>query len=95
MPKTPNFERSLKSLEHIVRQLEGGELSLEESLKIYEEGIRLTRKCEKELSAAEQKVQQLMENNGEIEAKAYTQHQTESEASDANDDDANDNDLPF
>lgn len=60
MPKkTPNFEAALQQLETLVNQLEQGDLSLEESLKAFEQGVRLTRDCQQKLSAAEQKVQQL------------------------------------
>ena len=59
------FEASLKKLEGLVDQMESGELSLEASLKIFEEGIKLTRECEKALKEVEQKVSLLMEKNGE------------------------------
>ena len=59
------FEASLKKLEGLVEQMESGELSLEASLKIFEEGIKLTRECQKSLKEVEQKVSLLMEKNGE------------------------------
>ena len=59
------FEASLKKLEELVDQMEGGELSLEDSLKIFEEGIKLTRECQKALKEVEQKVSLLVEKNGE------------------------------
>ena len=59
------FEASLKKLEGLVDQMESGELSLEASLKIFEEGIKLTRECLKALKEVEQKVSLLMEKNGE------------------------------
>ena len=59
------FEASLKKLEELVDQMEGGELSLEDSLKTFEEGIKLTRECQKALKEVEQKVSLLMEKNGE------------------------------
>ena len=55
------FETSLKQLETLVRKLEGGDLTLEESLKAFEEGIGLARQCEKVLSQAKGKVQKLIE----------------------------------
>ena len=58
------FEASLKKLEGLVDQMESGELSLEASLKIFEEGIKLTRECQKALKEVEQKVSLLMEKNG-------------------------------
>ena len=59
------FEASLKKLEGLVDQMESGELSLEASLKIFEEGIKLTKECQKALKEVEQKVSLLMEKNGE------------------------------
>lgn len=54
------FEESLKKLESIVAQLEQGELSLEDSLKLFEEGVSLSAQCKQELDAAEGKVQMLI-----------------------------------
>ena len=51
-----NFENSLRSLEKLVNQLEQGDLSLEESLKAFEKGIKLTRECNSKLDEAEQKI---------------------------------------
>ena len=59
------FERSLARLEELVSQMESSELSLEVSLKTFEEGIKLTRECQQALKDAEQKVTVLMEKNGE------------------------------
>jgi exodeoxyribonuclease VII small subunit len=56
----PSFEESLKKLETIVDQLEKGDLSLEESIKLFEEGVGLSAACKKELDTAEGKVQILM-----------------------------------
>lgn len=57
-----SFETALKRLEEIVAKLEGGMLSLEESLKIFEEGVNLTKFCQKELNEAEKKVELLMKD---------------------------------
>lgn len=54
------FEESLKQLEKIVDQLERGDLPLEESIRIFEEGVRISAACKQELEAAEGKVQILM-----------------------------------
>lgn len=54
------FEESLKKLETIVDQLEKGDLPLEESLKLFEEGVGLSAVCKQELDAAEGKVQMLI-----------------------------------
>nr|WP_019366821.1 exodeoxyribonuclease VII small subunit [Pseudomonas luteola] len=62
--KAPDFEHSLTELQTLVERLESGELSLEESLGAFEQGIRLTRECQSALSQAEQKVQILLERDG-------------------------------
>jgi exodeoxyribonuclease VII small subunit len=56
----PSFEDSLKKLEAIVDQLEKGDLALEDSLKLFEEGVSLSAACKQELEAAEGKVQMLI-----------------------------------
>jgi exodeoxyribonuclease VII small subunit len=60
--ETPTFEAALKQLEEIVQRLEKGELSLEESLKLYEEGIELSRLCHGKLEEAEGKIEVLLKN---------------------------------
>lgn len=62
MSKALNFERSMAELDDIVRQLEQGELSLEDCLKYYEKGINLARKCQDVLTQAEQKIETLRVN---------------------------------
>jgi len=69
--KAPDFEHSLQALESIVSQMEQGDLSLEESLKAFEEGISLTRECQAILSQAEQKVQLLVESDGELTTEPF------------------------
>lgn len=54
------FEKKLTRLEDIVTKMEGGEISLEDSLTLFEEGVKLSRDCHKELEDAEQKVQILL-----------------------------------
>lgn len=61
----PDFEKSLAELQALVERLESGELSLEDSLGAFEQGVALTRDCQQALSQAEQKVQLLLERNGE------------------------------
>ncbi|MBO3276871.1 exodeoxyribonuclease VII small subunit [Pseudomonas schmalbachii] len=61
-----DFEQSLAELQTLVERLESGELSLEDSLGAFEQGIRLTRECQTALSQAEQKVQILLERDGEL-----------------------------
>jgi exodeoxyribonuclease VII small subunit len=55
-----NFEASLAALEKIVRDLETGDLPLEESLKLFEEGVRLSRECQERLNQAERRIEVLM-----------------------------------
>ena len=61
-----NFEKALVELEGIVEDLESGDLSLENSLKSFEKGIKLARQCQEQLSKAELQVQKLIEENGEL-----------------------------
>lgn len=55
--QTASFEESLSELEALVERMEGGDLSLEESLQAFERGIALTKTCQQALQAAEQKVE--------------------------------------
>ncbi|WP_395374327.1 exodeoxyribonuclease VII small subunit [Marinicella sp. W31] len=61
MTAKKNFEQSVAQLETIVKQMESQELGLEESLKLYEQGVKLTKECQRMLSSAEQKIQKLMQ----------------------------------
>lgn len=70
--KLPSFEESLTELEQLVLKMEQGNLPLDESLKLFERGIELTRTCQKTLKEAEQKVRILMEENGELTLKPFT-----------------------
>jgi len=60
---TINFEKTFVELEKLVDQMEQGDLSLEDSLKYFERGMLLTKKCQQALSEAEQKVKILVEKN--------------------------------
>ncbi len=65
--ESPKFEAALQQLEEIVQRLEKGELPLEESLKLYEEGIRLSRLCHAKLEEAEGRIEMLMKDaHGEL-----------------------------
>jgi exodeoxyribonuclease VII small subunit len=65
MAKT--FEQSLNDLERIVKQLEEGDLPLEESLKLFEEGAKLSCECRERLTSAERRIQVLMKDaNGNL-----------------------------
>ncbi|KTC74487.1 exodeoxyribonuclease VII small subunit [Legionella birminghamensis] len=63
MSQTIHFEKSMQELEEIVKQLERGELMLEDSLKQYEKGIHLARQCQEVLTQAEQKIEMLRMNS--------------------------------
>ena len=56
-PQPGSFEVSLEALEEIVRQLEQGDLSLERSLELFEQGIRLSRECQERLNQAERRIE--------------------------------------
>ena len=67
------FEQSLAELEQLVQQMEAGDMSLEQSLKAFEKGVKLTRECQKALTEAEQKVQILLEENGQMKTAPFSQ----------------------
>lgn len=67
----PSFEESLSELEALVERMEGGELSLEESLDAFERGIALTRSCQQALQAAEQKVEILTAKTPDAATEAF------------------------
>ena len=64
---TANFETSLKKLEKIIEKLEDGDISLEDSVKSFEEGIGLVKECQKQLSQAELKVKKLLDNGDTVD----------------------------
>jgi exodeoxyribonuclease VII small subunit len=59
-----NFEEKLTSLEAVVERLERGDLSLDESVKLFEEGVKLSNACKQELEQAEGRIQLLVESPG-------------------------------
>lgn len=67
MTKTIHFEKSITELETLVKALEQGELSLEDALKHFEQGIGIARQCQTLLTEAEQKIQQLIAQDKTIE----------------------------
>lgn len=69
--RTPDFEKSITELESLVEKLEGGDLSLEDSLKAFERGVRLTRECQGALEAAETKVEILLQQAGGESLQAF------------------------
>ncbi len=62
--KTANFESSLKRLEQIVSKLENGDLNLNETLQLFEEGIGLSQQCQQQLEEAGNKVEILLKKAG-------------------------------
>jgi len=67
-----SFEKDLKKLEQIVAALEEGGLSLDESLKRFEEGVKLSQRCEKALTEAEKKIEVLVKNaEGKLEPQPF------------------------
>ena len=60
--KKQTFETSLKELERIVRRLEDGDLALEDSLKLFEDGVKLSRECQARLDQAERRIEVLLKN---------------------------------
>ena len=60
--KKTTFENSLKELEKIVRRLEEGDSSLEDSLKLFEDGVRLSRECQERLNQAERRIEILLKD---------------------------------
>ena len=62
----PNFEDLLKELQKVTQQLSRGDLPLNESLRLYEKGVELTRKCEELLHKAEAQIKQLSKKEGTI-----------------------------
>lgn len=62
-----DFEQALEELETLVTAMEEGDMSLEDSLQAFEKGIKLTRDCQSALKQAEQKVQVLLNDNGDTE----------------------------
>lgn len=66
---TTNFEKSLKELEQIVRELESGDVNLDQSLKKFEQGIVLYKKCRSTLENAEKKIKILSDSLKELDYK--------------------------
>lgn len=69
----------MSKLERLVEQMEDGDFSLEESLQAFEEGIKLTRECQQALKKAEQKVQMLIQKNGELDSVPFAAEDLENE----------------
>ncbi len=66
-----DFEQQLSNLESLVTSLEGGDLTLEESLSSFEQGIKIARECQQALQVAEQRVEVLMKQGDEIVSQPF------------------------
>lgn len=75
-PDFSRFEASLDELEKIVARMESGDQSLEESLKDFERGVTLTRACQTMLKNAEQKVEKLVQEHGELKTEPFSDDAT-------------------
>ena len=76
-PRDPTFEAALARLEEIAAKLESDVLSLEEAIALAEEGQRLLEVCEKQLTAAEGRIRQLVEQSGKVALEPVEPEETE------------------
>ena len=95
-----NFEKSLTELENIVEKMEEEELSLHESLTLFEKGVKLARFLREELDKAEKKIAILLKDaNGKIKEESFSlseeEEATEDSAAGENPDSGGDEELPF
>jgi exodeoxyribonuclease VII small subunit len=81
--KKLDFEKSLARLEEVVRKLEAANVSLDEAMKLFEEGVELARACQKQLEEAEARVEILLKQaDGTLVAKPFEADREETENSD-------------
>lgn len=66
-----NFESSIKELEEIAEKLSDGEVSLDEAIELFENGMKLSKSCQKMLEDAEKKVNILLEKDGEMKKQSF------------------------
>lgn len=69
--KKQSFEEKLEELNKIAEKIEKGDLSLEESVKKFEEGMKISKECNETLDKAEKKITELINNNGVMEEVKY------------------------
>jgi exodeoxyribonuclease VII small subunit len=74
------FEEALGRLEDIVKRMEAGDMPLEESLKAFEEGIKLARLCSRRLDEAERRVEMLLKQEQELVIRPFKVEENESES---------------
>lgn len=71
MSDKTNFEDKMKELEKIAEELENGDLNLDESMKKFEEGMKISKECTKILDEAEKKITMLVTEDGKLQEKEY------------------------
>ncbi|MCX6604823.1 MAG: exodeoxyribonuclease VII small subunit [Acidobacteria bacterium] len=69
--KPPSFEAGLTELETVVKELENGELPLEQAIALFEKGVGLSDRCRQQLEEAETRVEILLKKNGQIKAEPF------------------------
>lgn len=80
-PRKGEFEKSLTRLEEVVKRLESTELSLDEAMKLFEEGVKLSRDCQKQLEEAEGRVEILLKKaGGKIQAEPFETNEDDSQS---------------
>jgi exodeoxyribonuclease VII small subunit len=88
-PQAKSFETSLQALEEIVHKLEQGDLPLEDSLGLFEEGIRLARECQERLSQAERRIEVLLrDHQGRSTVVPFTDDKSSADSETEQDEDA-------
>ncbi|MEK7374957.1 MAG: exodeoxyribonuclease VII small subunit [Thermodesulfobacteriota bacterium] len=73
------FEEAMEKLEEIVRRMEAGDMTLEESLKAFEEGIKLSRLCAKKLDEADRRVDLLLRQGDELTTRPFAEEERETQ----------------
>ncbi|MGH9865951.1 MAG: exodeoxyribonuclease VII small subunit [Candidatus Acidiferrales bacterium] len=80
-PRKGEFEKSLTRLEEVVKRLESTDLSLDEAMKLFEEGVKLSRDCQKQLEEAEGRVEILLRKaDGKIQAEPFETSEDDSQS---------------
>lgn len=80
-PRKGEFEKSLTRLEEVVKRLESTDLSLDEAMKLFEEGVKLSRDCQKQLEEAEGRVEILLRKaDGKIQAEPFETNEGDSQS---------------
>lgn len=73
MPKKESFEELMSKLEGITEKLENNNLTLDESVTLFEEGMKISKKCNSKLEEAEKKITMLVNENGEIKEENFSE----------------------